>query len=111
MAELVGFEFDPWQTMVIARAFGVGADGKWASTEVAMNVPRQNGKGGVLEIVELTSVFVWLPEIRRRVPGPPLLIHSAHEFITSQKHFDRVWSLVETTPELLGRVVNRRPIS
>jgi hypothetical protein len=110
MADLVGFELDPWQRLVIENAFGVAQDDKWASREVGINVPRQNGKGGVLEVVELTAVFTWLPELRGKVSGPPLLIHSAHEFITSQKHFDRVWSLVENTPELLDRIVRRRPI-
>jgi predicted Fe-Mo cluster-binding NifX family protein len=101
MAELVGFEFDPWQETVIENSFGVKPDGKWASKEVGVNVPRQNGKGGILEIVELTAIFTWQEKF---------VIHSAHEFITSQKHFDRVWSLVENTPELLSQVVNRRAI-
>lgn len=117
MAELVGMELDPWQRMVIEGSFGL-KDGewqgrplqKWASKEVGVNVPRQNGKGGILEVVELTALFTWLPEIRKFAPSPPLVIHSAHEFITSQKHFDRVWALVEDTPELLSRVVRRRPI-
>jgi hypothetical protein len=108
MAELVEFEFDDWQRQVVEHSFGVAADGRWASKEIGVNVPRQNGKGGILEIVELTAVFDWLPELRKKVKGPPLLIHSAHEFITSQKHFDRVWSLVENTPELLGRVTNNQ---
>jgi hypothetical protein len=107
MAELVEFELDPWQRMVIENSFGVAPDGKWASKEVGINVPRQNGKGGILEVIELTAVFTWLPEMGKT---NPLVIHSAHEFITSQKHFDRVWSLVENTPELLSRVRNRRPI-
>ncbi len=107
MAELVGFEFDPWQETVVENSFGLKPDGKWASKEVGVNVPRQNGKGGILEILELTAVFTWLPKLRGRV-GSPLVIHSAHEFITSQKHFDRVWSLVEDTPELLRRVTNNQ---
>jgi hypothetical protein len=110
MAELVGFELDPWQRLVIEQSFGVRSDGKWASKNVGVNVPRQNGKGGILEVVELTAVFTWLPEMRDQVKGPPLLIHSAHEFITSQKHFDRVWALVDNTPELLKRVVRGRAI-
>jgi hypothetical protein len=112
MAELVGFEFDPWQETVIENSFGVKSDGKWASKEIGVNVPRQNGKGGILEIVELTFVFTWLPLLKTQ--GPKLVIHSAHEFITSQKHFDRVWALVEDTPELLKQVINnqnqQRPI-
>lgn len=101
MAELTGFELDPWQRLVIEGCFGLDTSGKWVAKEVGINVPRQNGKGGILELVELTAVFTWAEK---------LVIHSAHEFITSQKHFDRVWALVENTPELLGRVRNRRPM-
>ena len=99
MAELVGLELDPWQRMVVESSFGVKADGKWASKEVGVNVPRQNGKGAILEAVELTAIFTWKEKF---------VIHSAHEFITSQKHFDRVWSLVENTPELLSRLRTTR---
>jgi hypothetical protein len=101
MADLTGFELDPWQRLVVEGACGVRADGKWASKEVGVNVPRQNGKGGILELIEVTALFTWHEQ---------LVIHSAHEFITSQKHFDRVWSLVESTPELLQRVVRQRPL-
>ena len=101
MAELVGFDLDLWQRLVIDGAFGVRDDGKWAAKEIGVNVPRQNGKGGILEVVELTAVFTWHQK---------LVIHSAHEFITSQKHFDRVWALVENTPALLDRVVRQRPL-
>ena len=99
MAELVDFELDPWQRMVIDHSFGMIGD-KWASKEVGVNVPRQNGKGGILEVIELTALFTWKERF---------IIHSAHEFITSQKHFDRVWMLVENS-ELLNRVVNKRAI-
>lgn len=101
MAKLVGFELDPWQRLVIEGSCGVREDGKWAAKEVGVNVPRQNGKGGILEVIELTAVFTWHEK---------LVIHSAHEFITSQKHFDRVWSLVENTPALLRRVRGQRAL-
>ena len=99
MAELVGFDLDPWQRTVIEGACGVRPDGKWASKWVGVNVPRQNGKGGILELVELTALFEW---------GDDLIIHSAHEFITSQKHSQWVWSLVERTPKLLRQVYKQR---
>lgn len=110
IAEMVGLEPDPWQRLVIQGVTGIRADGKWASKEDGINVPRQNGKGGILELLELAAIFTWLPQLQAGRTGDRLLIHSAHEFITSQKHFDRVWSLVETTPELLARVVKGRPI-
>ena len=96
---LVGFELDDWQRTVIEGSCGVRHDGKWASKRVGINVPRQNGKGGILELVELTALFTW---------GSDLIIHSAHEFITSQKHSARVWSLVERTPKLLHQVYRQR---
>jgi len=101
MAKLVGFELDPWQRLVIEGSCGVREDGKWAAKEVGVNVPRQNGKGGILEVIELTAIFTWHER---------LIIHSAHEFITSQKHFDRVWSLVENTPALLQKVKGQKPM-
>jgi len=109
MAELVEFELDGWQRMVIEGACGEGRDGKWTAKRVGVNVPRQNGKGAILELIELTALYVWLPKLPlTRKKGDRLLIHSAHEFITSQKHFDRLWGLIEDTPELLGQVVNQR---
>lgn len=106
MADLVGFELDPWQRLVVEGACGVRHDGRWAAKEVGVNVPRQNGKGGILEVVELTALFTWLP--RQLSQGEKLVIHSAHEFITATKHFDRIWALVEDTPELLRRVKGGR---
>lgn len=110
MAELVGFDLLPWQKLVIEGACGERADGQWAAKRVGTNVPRQNGKGGILELVELTWLFKWAQEIKHLTPGPPLAIHSAHEFVTSQKHSLRVWSLVERTESLLSRVKRRRMI-
>lgn len=107
MAELVDFDLLPWQRLVIEGACGVNHEGKWSSKRVGVNVPRQNGKGGILELIELTALFTWLPKLK--TPSPPLVIHSAHEFITSQKHFDRVWALVERTPKLLAQVPRGKP--
>ena len=110
MAERAKFKLDEWQTYVIQQSLGVMSSGKWAAKRVGVNVPRQNGKGGILELIELTALFTWLPELVGEAPSPPLVIHSAHEFITSQKHSMRVWSLVENTPSLLKQVRNQRMI-
>jgi len=106
MAELVGFAPMPWQDEVIEGATGVLDDGHtWVAREVGVNCPRQNGKGGILELIELTSVFTWRLKGSHR---PKLIIHSAHEAITSRMHFDRLWSLIEGTPELLRQVKRQR---
>jgi phage terminase large subunit-like protein len=46
---MAGLELDPWQQFVIHNALGERPDGKWAAFEVGVEVPRQNGKGGLLE--------------------------------------------------------------
>lgn len=69
---------------------------KWAAFEVGICIPRQNGKGGFLEARELAGLFLW---------GERSIIHSAHEFSTSTKHFDRLLSLIENTPDLEAEVL------
>ncbi|MBK6858070.1 MAG: hypothetical protein IPG97_16360 [Microthrixaceae bacterium] len=59
-------------------------------------VPRQNGKGGVLEAAELYWLFL--------DDAVDLITHTAHRFDTSLEHFTRIRTLVETTPELMAEV-------
>lgn len=97
LAARAGLVADPWQELVAEGSMGVRADGKWAAFEVGLLVPRQNGKGGVLEIRELASLFL-LPD--------KLVIHSAHEFKTSLEAFRRMLRLIEGCPDL-DRLVRR----
>src|SRR6185437_15135570 len=53
LAEMAGLVLDPWQCDVLRDALGEGPDGRWASPFVGLVVPRQNGKGAVLEAREL----------------------------------------------------------
>lgn len=69
--------------------------GSWAATEVGLVVPRQNGKGAILEARELVGLFL----LRER-----LLIHSAHQFKTAQEHFLRLVSRINEVPELKARL-------
>jgi hypothetical protein len=73
----------------------VDRDGLWLHFESALNMPRQNGKGAILEALELWHLFEG---------GTALLIHSAHEFKTSELHFQRLEGLVRNTPELSSKV-------
>ncbi len=61
-------------------------------------MPRQNGKGEVLACIELA--FLYLFDAR-------LIIHTAHEFKTSQEAFLRVKAIVEGTPALYALVKRR----
>lgn len=96
LAALSGLIADAWQEFVVEGAMGVREDGRWSAFEVGLLVPRQNGKGGVLEIRELAGLFL-LPE--------QLLIHSAHEFKTSLAAFRRMLRLIESAPDLDRQVM------
>lgn len=91
----IGLHLDPWQRNVLNGALGERADGKWTSFEVAALVPRQNGKGAILEARELAGLFLFEEQ---------LILHSAHEFKTAQEAFRRVLFHVENNDALRKRV-------
>ena len=95
LASLAGLELDDWQRWVLAQGLGRSA-GKWAAFEVALIVARQNGKGSVLEALELAALFLF-DDVR-------LILHSAHEFKTAAEAFLRVRSLIDGRPEFERRV-------
>jgi hypothetical protein len=74
-------------------ALGERADGKWAAREVGLVVPRQNGKGSILEALIVAALVLF--EER-------LILYSAHEFKTAQETFLRVKSLIESSDDLMG---------
>ena len=56
LAALAGLHLDPWQQLVLTHSLGERPDGKWAAFEVGLVVPRQNGKGSILEARELAGL-------------------------------------------------------
>lgn len=94
LAERAGLRLDPWQAWVLDQALGERADGKWSAFEVGLVVPRQNGKGSILEALELANLFLH---------GTPI-IHTAQLMQTSRNHFDRVNRLIQEAPFLRRRV-------
>jgi hypothetical protein len=107
LAAGAGLHLDDWQCDVIEGALGRTARDRWAAMEVGLVVPRQNGKGGILEARQLFGLYL---NKRDR-----LQTHTAHRFDTCLDHFRRVADLIESTPELLelvkdnGRGVGDRP--
>jgi hypothetical protein len=99
LAARAGLILDPWQQHVLRVGMGEKPDGSWASFEVAVNVPRQNGKGGVIEARELWGLFIG---------GEELILHSAHEFKTAKNAFKRIERLIRQTPDLHKRVKTYR---
>ncbi|WP_327329848.1 terminase [Streptomyces sp. NBC_01201] len=95
LAAHAGLVLDDWQQHALHVGLGERADGSWAAFEVAVNVPRQNGKGGIIEARELAGLFLL---------GERLILHSAHEFKTSIEAFRRIVALVTNCDSLRKRV-------
>lgn len=97
LAETAGMEPMPWQRFVCEHGLREHADGSWAALALLLILPRQNGKGSVIEIIELYALF----ELGQNV------YHTAHLFATCRKAFKRLWALIKRTPSLLRRVAGR----
>jgi phage terminase large subunit-like protein len=95
LAARAGLQLDPWQQHVLRVGMGEKPDGSWASFEVAINVPRQNGKGAIIEARELWGLFIG---------GEQLILHSAHEFKTAKNAYKRIERLIRRCPDLHKRV-------
>jgi phage terminase large subunit-like protein len=98
-AHAAGLDLDPWQQAVLRQSLGVRADGKWAAFSVGLLVPRQNGKGTVLEALALAMLFQFHAE---------LVVWTAHEMKTAKEGFRRLVSLVTSTPDLMRQVAHIR---
>jgi hypothetical protein len=95
LAEDAGLHLDPWQQLGLHHSLAEDDDGRWSSLEVALNVARQNGKGGWLEARQLGGVFLF---------GDKLIIHTAHQFNTAQESFLRLDQIFEGSYDLSRRI-------
>lgn len=95
LAAKAGLKLDPWQQHVLRIGMGEKTDGSWVAFECCVNVPRQNGKGGIIEARELWGLFIG---------GEQLILHSSHEFKTSKNAFKRIERLIRACPDLHKRV-------
>ncbi len=84
LAASAGLLLDPWQEAVLTHGLGEQADGRWASFKVSCWVPRQNGKGAIIEARELAGLFLFKER---------LILHSAHEYKTASEAYIRILPL------------------
>lgn len=91
----VGLVLDDWQALILTDQLGERPDGRWAAFECGCVVPRQNGKGGIIEARKLGGLFLF---------GEKLIVYSAHQFKTAQEHFLRIKELVTNSDDLRPRV-------
>jgi hypothetical protein len=99
LASLAGLTLDDWQSWFLGHSLRKLPSGQWSAFEVGLIVPRQNGKGALLEARQLAGLFI---------TKEPLQVHSAHEFKTAFEHFLRIVNLVEGCPDLDRRVMRVR---
>jgi len=95
LAKAYGLVLDEWQENVLEAAMGERADGRWAASTVGISVPRQNGKGALIEARELAGLLLF---------GEKTIIHSAHEQKTARVGFERILSYFENYDDLRKKV-------
>ncbi|MFJ8140644.1 terminase [Streptomyces sp. NPDC096013] len=99
LAEDAGVDLDPWQRLALHHSLVEDDEGRWAALDVVLNVARQNGKGGFLEVRQLAEVILF---------GGRLVIHTAHQFNTAAESFLRLDQMIEGSYALSRRVKNVR---
>lgn len=99
VARLAGLELDPWQQAAVIDLLSEREPGRWATIEGGLIVPRQNGKGAVVEAIILVCLFVL---------RTPLIVYSAHNVASALEVFDRLVGHLEDTPELSSMVRRTR---
>lgn len=98
LAAVAGLHLDAWQQLVLEHAMGELPDGRWSAFEVGIVVPRQNGKGAIIEAALLADLFTTEYES---------IIYSAHQFKTAAKTYARLKKLIQRSPELRRRVPDK----
>lgn len=89
-----GLVLDDWQRLALRTATAEKKGGRWAAGEVGLIVPRQNGKGAILEAREIGGLFLL---------GERSIIHTAQQFRTATDAFQRILSVIEGSPDLNRR--------
>ena len=97
LAGKAGILLDDWQAHVLEVGCGERGDGTWAALEVAVIVPRQNGKNEILAARELAGVVLFKDD---------LITHSAHRADTTLEQFRKLEQLADDYPDF-GRLVMR----
>lgn len=95
LAHSAGLHLDEWQQHVLRESLGVRVDGKWAAFSSCVIVPRQNGKGAILEALAMAALFLFEVE---------LVVWTAHEMKTAKEGFRRLVGHINRTPDLKRKV-------
>lgn len=80
LAAALNYTPDEWQANGVRSWLRRGRDGLWCASTWGISVPRQNGKNGTLEVVEVYLVVMLGFKI----------LHTAHHLSTARKAFKRL---------------------
>lgn len=95
VAELAGLDLDPWQRLVLRVALAESVtSGRWRAFEVVVLLSRQNGKGSILEALELGWLFLLGEKV----------LHTAQLASTAIDGYERLLELIERSPALKRRL-------
>lgn len=81
--------------MVIVDALTRREDGRKLYKQVGIDVPRQNGKGNIIAVLQLFGILYG---------GAKLVLYSCHEFDAANEHYLRLKGFVEDSPALSAKV-------
>lgn len=95
LAASAGLHLDEWQKYVLTHGLGATLDGRWTAKKVSCWVPRQNGKGAIIEALELAWLFMF---------GDELIVHSSHQRRTSSRAYIRLERIIRRSPHLHRKV-------
>lgn len=95
MAASGGLIVDDWQGLIATDQLGFRPDGKFSALECGESVPRQNGKGAVIEVRKIAGLFI----LEERV-----VMYTAHQFKTAQEHFRRMKEYIRNSDEMSRQV-------
>lgn len=100
ITDLAGLVNDPWQDGALEAIGSIDADGQWAAREFGLLVSRQQGKGNVLLIYDLTHALLW-----PRPDGmPKWILHTAHEGDTARGAWRRMKNVLLRSPVLRAQL-------
>lgn len=95
-----GMKLEDWQEYVLWAWHDIDADGRWAASECGLLVSRQNGKTEDLVGFDLSRLFLFPTEDRRR----RTVLHTAHELKTATEAFEKVAAMIAANDRLMDMV-------
>ena len=92
--DLTGRSLDEWQQTSCEGILSVDRLDNWAASEAGVLVSRQQGKGEILQVYDLSHLFLW----PKPDGEPKVILHTAHEFATVDAHYRKLKRRIMAVP-------------